>query len=247
MQGELKDLLLAEAEQGIEEGCEKAIVEKIKEGIEVAKALGELKRLERELSSLRPREGFSYIEPEGLEGIRAERPDGPRSLGIRLDEDELRNRLLGAWLGRCIGCMVGKPVEGWPKERIEELLRQLGEWPLSGYFPEAEGLQLKEALRGKITKALQDDDLDYTALNLHILETHGPSGTTEYVAREWLDHLPYHGVHTAERATYRNLVLGLRPPEVTRFRNPYREWVGAGIRADIYGYISPGLRSLPPA
>lgn len=43
-----------------------------------------------------------------------------------------------------------------------------------------------------------------------------------------------------ERAAYRNLVLGLGPPETARFRNPYHEWIGAGIRADIYGYICPG-------
>src|SRR5687768_531206 len=27
--------------------------------------------------------------------------------------EELGDRVLGAWLGRCAGCLLGKPVEGW--------------------------------------------------------------------------------------------------------------------------------------
>jgi ADP-ribosylglycohydrolase len=75
---------------------------------------------------------------------------------------------------------------------------------------------------------------------LHILETYGFGFGSGDVAAEWLDHLPYSRTYTAERVAYRNLVQGLRPPATATRRNPYREWIGAQIRGDIWGYVSPG-------
>jgi ADP-ribosylglycohydrolase len=86
----------------------------------------------------------------------------------------------------------------------------------------------------------RDDDVDYTILGLHVLETHGFGFGPQDVATEWLDHLPFAKTYTAERVAYRNLVHGLRPPETATRRNPYREWIGALIRADMWGYVSPG-------
>jgi ADP-ribosylglycohydrolase len=86
----------------------------------------------------------------------------------------------------------------------------------------------------------RDDDIDYTILALHLLEDRGFDVGPEDVAAEWLDHLPYNQVYTAEHIAYRNLVRGLRPPVTASYRNPYREWIGAQIRADLYGYVFPG-------
>jgi hypothetical protein len=82
--------------------------------------------------------------------------------------------------------------------------------------------------------------LDYTLLGLHVLETYGRDFATPQVAEQWLEHLPILQTHTAERAAYRNLVLGLEPPATAVWRNPYRQWVGAQIRGDVWGYVSPG-------
>jgi ADP-ribosylglycohydrolase len=94
--------------------------------------------------------------------------------------------------------------------------------------------------RGRIRFAARDDDLDYTILGLHILETHGFGFGSQDVAAEWLDHLPYGRTYTAERVAYRNLVQRLGPPETATHHNPYREWIGARIRGDIWGYVSSG-------
>ena len=77
-------------------------------------------------------------------------------------------------------------------------------------------------------------------MGLHILETYGFNFTTMNVGESWLYLLPYWRVYTAERAAYRNLVNGILPPESAMYLNPYREWIGAQIRADMWGYVTPG-------
>ena len=189
----------------------------------------------------------AYVEPSLLQLIHAERPDGPRRLPVP-DGDLLADRMFGAWLGRCAGCMLGKPVEGWPRENIEKLLQAADAYPLDDYFPPIKKLpkglkwhpSYHECLRGNITHGVRDDDTDYTVLGLHILEAHGPQFEPEHVAQEWLLRLPYHKTYTAERVAYRNFVNDLWPPESAVVMNPYREWIGAQIRADGFGYGAPG-------
>ena len=192
----------------------------------------------------RPTGDFPFEEPSELVAIRALRPDGPRCMGGEVDE----RRILGAWLGRCVGCMLGKPVELKSREVIEQTLRSADAWPLDDYFPplpddtgespyRSDG---NTCLRGNIHCAQRDDDTDYTILGLHLLETRGPDFTSAQVGEEWLLRLPYMKVYTAERAAYRNLVNGIGPPETAFCKNPYREWIGAQIRADAFGYVAPG-------
>jgi ADP-ribosylglycohydrolase len=92
-----------------------------------------------------------------------------------------------------------------------------------------------------MTYMARDDDTDYTIVGLRLLERHGLDFTTEHVASYWLSQFPYHQVYTAERIAYRNLVDGLMPPAAARYLNPAREWIGAQIRADAFGYVCPGL------
>lgn len=200
------------------------------------------------LDALAPDPTLVEREPSDLEGIRRKRPHGPRMMKLALSDEELADRLLGAWLGRAAGCTLGKPVEGWTREEIGTLLKRVGDWPLARYFaPVPEGWEGRKwhpsqegCLRGNIERMVRDDDMDYTLLGLHIMETHGPDFTSENVAWEWLVRLPYLQVYTAEREAYRNFILGIRPPGSATFRNPYREWIGAQIRADFWGYVAPG-------
>uniref|UniRef100_UPI003A841DBB ADP-ribosylglycohydrolase family protein n=1 Tax=Streptomyces sp. Agncl-13 TaxID=3400628 RepID=UPI003A841DBB len=86
----------------------------------------------------------------------------------------------------------------------------------------------------------EDDDLNYPLLNLLLLQRHGRDFTTADVAKLWLDELPAGRTFTAERIAYRNLLTGLEPPRTARHRNPFREWIGALIRADLHGWTNPG-------
>lgn len=166
-------------------------------------------------------------------------------------EPVLADRILGGWLGRIAGNMLGKPVEQgdlWTRDRIDRYLRRAGALPLTDYLPEPadenEGVALRpewqRCVRGRIHGSCRDDDIDYAVLGLDLLETHGFGFSTEQVGELWLRKLPYLQTFTAERATYRNLANGLKPPLTATHDNPYQEWIGALMRADIHGWTSPG-------
>jgi len=231
-----------------EQGCDTWEIER---EVEVIAKEGDEDRLERlkvvceDLENLAPHKDFHYEEPSDLEGIRSARPEGPRSIGAGISDETLRDKTLGAWLGRVAGCMLGKPVEGWNCQQIRDLLERAGAYPLDDYFPDppAGGRGFPEwarcLLRGGITRGVRDDDTDYTIVGLRIMEQHGKDATPADVARFWLENLPYSRTYTAERVAYRNFVNDVWPPQSAIERNPYREWIGAQIRADAWGYASP--------
>ncbi|MGW5373359.1 ADP-ribosylglycohydrolase family protein [Streptomyces sp. NPDC004009] len=164
---------------------------------------------------------------------------------------DLADRVHGGWLGRIAGNMLGKPVEQgevWTRERIDRYLRGADALPLTDYLPEpadpADAAALRpewrRCVRGRVRGSCRDDDVDYAVLGLHLLETHGFGFSTEQVGDLWLLRLPYLQTFTAERAAYRNLANGLKPPLTATYDNPYQEWIGALIRADVHGWTCPG-------
>jgi ADP-ribosylglycohydrolase len=245
---DLGDILSDELIQRRESGFD---VEDLVEPVRLAVSDGspsELRKLIDELEARPLRADWAYDEPSDWVGIRDGLPNRSVSTVPDIDEDLLRDRLTGAWLGRCAGCNLGKPVEGWSRQRIRRYLDVADAYPIVDYLPRLdpfpEGLELNwcwpETTRGNISSMARDDDTDYTILGLHILEDHGFGFGPEHVGAEWQDHLPFTQTYTAERAAYRNLIYGLRPPETATHRNPYREWIGAQIRGDMWGYVSPG-------
>jgi ADP-ribosylglycohydrolase len=241
---ETLELVRAELAQRREEGCD---VTGLEDRLANARDGSDADDILRALEALEPAGSFPYREPSTLEEIRALRPDGPRRMEMPLDDSDLLDRILGGWLGRAAGCSLGKPVEGWTKARIDSYLEHAGALPLDDYMPLVEdhpdGLvpRFPESTRGQISYMARDDDMDYPVLGLHILEQQGPDYAPLNVARTWLSRLPYYVTYTAERAAYGNMVNGIWPPESASHRNPYREWIGAQIRADVFGYVCPGL------
>ncbi|TCC46298.1 ADP-ribosylglycohydrolase family protein [Kribbella pittospori] len=178
-------------------------------------------------------------------------PDLP-SLGQPVD---LEKRTLNAWLGRAAGNLLGKPVEKIPREGIREILQSSGQWPLSQYITAVgvpDEVQKRwpwnkrskpTSLREVIDGMPEDDDLNFAILALQLLERHGSGLTTEDVAQAWLNDLPAGRVFTAERVAYRNLLEGVEPSRAALVGNPFREWIGAQIRTDAYGWAHPGDRT----
>ena len=248
---EVLELLEYEISQLEQEG--KEVTEEVKDRFQSLKrkgSPGEIEEFYNSLEILDKRADYPYEEPSNIDEIKRKTSQQKIIFPKILDKDVLYERIHGAWLGRCIGCLLGKPVEGWPKKEIENYLKVTSSYPLQDYFPYVPDKvnnneypfhpSAKEATRGNINYMARDDDLDYTILNLKLVEENGLEFTTEDVAQEWLSNLPYQMVYTAERQTYSNLVRGLKPPITAIYRNPFREWIGAQIRADVFGYLTPG-------
>jgi len=133
------------------------------------------------------------------------------------------NKVLGSWIGRVAGDFVGAPVE---LRDIKTIKRRYGEIT---YFPK------------KINLNYVNDDEMYEIIALIALEKHGLNLTSKNLSEEWINLLLYErAVFTAEKVALNNLKSNIFPPESGVFNNPYFDFIGAQMRADIWGQITPG-------
>ena len=274
---DLPGLIAAERTQLIEEGIEPAAADRAAaEAMRRAERGADERDVWAAFADLPPRADFQFDEPSDLAGIRSRRNGASRRWSLDLDEQALLDKLHGAWLGRCVGCALGKPVEGFMSardgvaswQRQKEYLSAISpeEWPLRDYFPARSPAEERvgrtscpASTREQIAFMESDDDIRYTVLGQLILRRFGPGFCSTHVAQTWMDQLPYRYVCTAEMQAYRNLVIAcdhLRPELdaaaaaewdrktdwrwITHHLNPYREWIGAQIRVDSYGYAAAG-------
>ena len=246
--------LKTEFQQCLEEGKD---VEKYRALVEAADALPhrspERERVADELFELflnaPERPDYPYVEPSDYEGILAARPADRRAYQAPQKDDALRDKLAGAWLGRICGCLLGKPVEGMRTPDLEKLGKADGNWPISRYFGDHMD-DIAKVFPHKVSylKACYkpgfmppDDDTNYTVMAAkRIIEGHGRDFTPDDVAHVWLSSQPMSAYCTAERVAYMNFVNAITPPKSAIYKNPFREWIGAQIRADYFGYINPG-------
>lgn len=243
-------LLRAELAQRSESGYDvHAISKRVAKagGIDSINAVTASALLDELAETTRPAD-WDTSEPEGLEAIQAA-ADWPEPVEYDVEGEEYASAVQRAWNGRVVGNMLGKPVENWAHEDIKSLLTRLGEWPLNAYFPWRENADedlppyVEDGAlttRGHIEGSARDDDVDYTILNLSVLREFGTEFTTAEVGMTWLERLPFLKTYTAERVALRNMIRGDAPGKASEWRNPYREFIGAAIRADIFGMIAPG-------
>jgi ADP-ribosylglycohydrolase len=196
-----------------------------------------------------PQHEWPYEEPSERDAILATLPNDTGTTSV--NDDALSDKILGGWLGRIAGCNLGKPVENgdhWTRAHIKRYLELVDAYPLTDWIPksdeEIDGFVFRDnwplTTRGRVHGSARDDDIDYAVLGIHLLDKYGRGYTSADVAQEWLSLLPFLQTYTAERVTIRNLIYGLAPPHTASYRNPYREWIGAQIRADAFGWTNPG-------
>lgn len=258
----IKELLSLELIERKEEGCEIAEIERrIPLCGDDAEKLGEVYR---ELIELPVSPDYPFQEPDSFDEIIAASKGGFVTTETEISE----NRFFGAWLGRCVGCALGKPLEkepftcgkdgvpGW--KYIYEWFSGANAYPIADYVPahssaeEKQGLTVERgstpSLRENISFMQTDDDIRYMILALILLEAKGREFTVSDVENVWRTYLPVNMTFTAERQAYINSCIAdevfFNTPEkygyIRHHNNPYREWIGAQIRVDVYAYASAG-------
>ena len=194
------------------------------------------------------REDYPYDEPSEADAISA-LSDGFKADLKMPDEDVLADKVKGAWFGRICGCLLGKPVEGIMEEDMTKILKRTGNYPMTRYIDKEEidekvgeglGWDIKAcAYPRDFGRMPPDDDTNYMLLGYRILQWFGRDFTPEQVAHAWVSAQVKNAYCTAERVAYLNFVNGFKPPFTATYQNPYREWIGAQIRGDFYGYVCP--------
>lgn len=196
------------------------------------------------------KEGYPYQEPSDLISIKNARPKSAEYPDLCCPPKEiLKDKIYAAWLGRICGCLLGKPIEGMKHEELNRLLKESNNYPLSRYL---ENRSISEELRNSlqfrirtasladmIECAPSDDDTNYTVMAQLLLDLYGRDFTPYDVSRLWLERQPQSAYCTAERIAFHNFINGYKPPHSAEYKNPCREWIGAQIRADYFGYVNP--------
>jgi ADP-ribosylglycohydrolase len=214
------------------------------------------------LARLPMRPDWRFVEPNSLEEIQSE-CDPKRSTGPikTVNADQIAPKIETAFLSAVCGCVLGKPLEVRPTlDQIRAAASAVGEWPLNDYVSEAmlaalgrRHISWRDAVRGNITYATSDDDINYKIIGMLLLEQHGRDFTRDDLREMWYVNLPAGWQFGPERTlNLRATQWSMQSPSRTRAPleewaavwNPKDEFCGAVIRADAYGYACPGHPAL---
>ena len=258
----IKNIAYEELKQRGEEGCDVAgFREKLDACGDDASAL---LAVFDEMEKLEISPDFPYNEPDGWDEIMA-LSDGDMPKLPELDDEAVTDRIQGAWLGRCCGCALGKPFEAYPyvcgKDDeagwtfVKRWFEEAGKWPISFYAPHSSPAKEKLGIdigcpqchAEKIDTMCSDDDIRYMVIALLMTEHYGADFGPLDVGEMWHNKLALNQVCTAEYVAYKNFANikylddnAAKLDYSRKYRNPYREWIGAEIRIDGYAYAAAG-------
>lgn len=239
----LKDLIAQEKIQLIEEGVDpQAAADAVQKALALLEAGEEEHKVWSVFFNLPRDPNYPHNEPNELEAIRALRIEATRRFDLDLSTPAFADKMLGAWLGRCVGCALGKPIESFGSthnglkswQRIKRYLQAIdpSEWPVKDYIPksspaipETGGLMAPMSTRENITYMESDDDIQYTVLGQYVMDEAGRDFNSLHCARNWLFRMGYSMVCTAETQAYRNMVYGCDWLRNADLKLPLKEFI----------------------
>ena len=133
-----------------------------------------------------------------------------------LSYDQYLDKVLGGWIGKCAGGILGAPVEGYKRFNDIKMSDEL----FDTNYP--------------------NDDLDLQVLWLDMVKKKGPYVRERDFGDHWKNHVQFpwgeYGV------AGRNLKLGIYPPQSGEHNNWYwKTGMGSPIRSEIWGMLNPGM------
>lgn len=138
------------------------------------------------------------------------------------DDETFFAQVHAGWLGEIIGSALGTAVEGFQSNQLFEVFGEI-----HGYVKPPETL---------------NDDITFELALLKAFEEKGYDIASEDIADKWVGLIPF--AYTAEGVALNHLRNGIYPPQSGFLVNPYREMIGAAMRAAICGALAPGRPEL---
>lgn len=137
-----------------------------------------------------------------------------------LNGEQLRDRIMGCWIGKAVGGTLGMPFEGCAGP-------------------------LNVAMANMSGQMLPNDDLDLQLLWVHVLEQRGLATRAVDLAQAAADHyICYPDEYGVARW---NTWRGLEPPLTGVHNNAFGDGMGAAIRSEIWACIAAGRPRLAAA
>src|SRR5688500_8210237 len=186
----------------------------------------------QQLSRLPMRPDWRFVEPDALQEIWAEcDPNRATKPVAKVDVREISPRVEAAFLAAVCGCVLGKPLEVRPTlAQIRAAATAVEEWPIDDYISERMLVALgrrhvswEDCVRGRITYAASDDDINYKVLGMLLVERHGRDFTRDDLRDLWYVNLAPGWQFGPERMmNVRGALWSMHPPGT---RNPpLEEW-----------------------
>ena len=258
--GIVKDALEIDLTQMLEAGHDETTLRSELDEAAAMDSTDALLKLQEDWWSRPSPDGFPYDEPSDWETISSHFPDAESHARFTGTDDELADRILAGWQGRCAGCQLGKPLEGPSKPAvIERILKTVGSWPLADYMnPPPPGLEIEKLpdcdffekswktnnCKGRFHAVAPDDDIHYALIGQRVLAAKGVEFTSDDVMREVIARTPGNSIFASGRNMYRTGLMGMTPPHTALFGNPCRQSLGAQIRCDPWGWGAPANPAL---
>jgi ADP-ribosylglycohydrolase len=138
---------------------------------------------------------------------------------MKLSFDEYKRRMLGCWMGKNIGGVLGAPFE-----------LKRGVFDVDFYVQDLKG------------NPPPNDDLDLQLVWLNAVERYGRQVDAKILGEYWLSFVIPTWVEYGSGKN--NLKMGLQPPLSGYVENPYRDSCGCFIRSEIWACLAPGRPEL---
>ena len=142
----------------------------------------------------------------------------PEAKPVDTESKDFFDRTHAGWLTQIIGAALGTCIEGYTSTALKNHFGEITDYPRK--------------------PNTYNDDITFELAVLEAFRKKGYEMEPADIAEHWVGMIPTGW--SAEDIALKNFKLGIYPPESAVRSNPWREWIGAQMRAAICGMSAPG-------